>query len=149
MVPLDRRFESTPICLSRHAIRCVVCSTARAIDAIAGISAEQRRDAIEREPPDLIVTELRHSFVRRDQPLPIVPAAHRVSVPSFEKQIRAVRDQQAARILCMLDDPAERSLGPMSSIDRRIIHLRLQDEPGVTTRSEGEEPYRYVVVEPA
>jgi spoIIIJ-associated protein len=38
-------------------------------------------------------------------------------------------------------------LEPMSSIERRIVHLRLQDEPGVSTRSEGDEPYRYVVVE--
>jgi spoIIIJ-associated protein len=38
-------------------------------------------------------------------------------------------------------------LEPMSSVERRIVHLRLQDEPGVTTRSEGEEPYRYVIVE--
>ena len=38
-------------------------------------------------------------------------------------------------------------LEPMSSVERRIVHLRLQDEPGVSTRSEGEEPYRYVVVE--
>jgi spoIIIJ-associated protein len=38
-------------------------------------------------------------------------------------------------------------LDPMSSIERRIVHLRLQDEPGVSTRSEGDEPYRYVVVE--
>jgi spoIIIJ-associated protein len=37
-------------------------------------------------------------------------------------------------------------LEPMSSIERRIVHLRLQDEIGVTTSSEGEEPYRYVVV---
>ena len=42
-------------------------------------------------------------------------------------------------------EPVE--LEPMSSIERRIVHLRLQDEPGVTTRSEGDEPYRYVVVE--
>jgi spoIIIJ-associated protein len=42
-------------------------------------------------------------------------------------------------------EPVE--LEPMSSIERRIVHLRLQDEPGVSTSSEGEEPYRYVVVE--
>jgi predicted RNA-binding protein Jag len=35
----------------------------------------------------------------------------------------------------------------MSSVERRIVHLRLQDEAGVSTRSEGEEPYRYVVVD--
>jgi spoIIIJ-associated protein len=39
-------------------------------------------------------------------------------------------------------------LEPMSSVERRIVHLRLQDEAGVSTRSEGEEPYRHVVVEP-
>ncbi len=43
-------------------------------------------------------------------------------------------------------EPVE--LEPMSSVERRIVHLRLQDEEGVSTRSEGEEPYRYVVVEP-
>ena len=42
-------------------------------------------------------------------------------------------------------EPVE--LEPMSSIERRIVHLRLQDEPGVSTRSEGDEPHRYVVVE--
>ncbi len=43
-------------------------------------------------------------------------------------------------------EPVE--LEPMSSIERRIVHLRLQDVVGVSTRSEGEEPYRYVVVDP-
>jgi len=43
-------------------------------------------------------------------------------------------------------DPVE--LEPMTSIERRIVHVRLQDEPGVSTRSEGDEPYRHVVVEP-
>jgi spoIIIJ-associated protein len=39
-------------------------------------------------------------------------------------------------------------LEPMTSIERRIVHLCLQEVDGVGTRSEGEEPYRYVVVEP-
>jgi spoIIIJ-associated protein len=39
-------------------------------------------------------------------------------------------------------------LEPMSPVERRIVHVRLQDEPGVSTRSEGKEPYRYVVVDP-
>jgi len=43
-------------------------------------------------------------------------------------------------------EPVE--LEPMTSIERRIVHLCLQDRPGVGTRSEGEEPYRYVVVDP-
>jgi spoIIIJ-associated protein len=43
-------------------------------------------------------------------------------------------------------DPVD--LEPMSSIERRIVHLRLKEVEGVGTRSEGEEPYRYVVVVP-
>jgi predicted RNA-binding protein Jag len=36
----------------------------------------------------------------------------------------------------------------MSSTERRIVHLSLKEVDGVDTRSEGEEPYRYVVVVP-
>jgi len=38
------------------------------------------------------------------------------------------------------------ALEPMNPYERRIIHSALQDEKDVTTRSEGEEPYRHVVV---
>ena len=38
---------------------------------------------------------------------------------------------------------------PMSPSERRIIHSYLQDVKGVTTHSEGDEPSRSVVVEPA
>lgn len=37
-------------------------------------------------------------------------------------------------------------LEPMSSHERRVIHLALQDNPFVYTRSEGEDPYRKVVI---
>ena len=37
-------------------------------------------------------------------------------------------------------------LEPMNTYERRIIHSALQDDPFVTTVSEGEEPYRHVVV---
>lgn len=37
-------------------------------------------------------------------------------------------------------------LEPMNPYERRIIHSALQDDPFVTTVSEGEEPYRHVVV---
>ena len=37
---------------------------------------------------------------------------------------------------------------PMSSSERRAIHAALQDFPGVTTFSEGEEPERCVVISP-
>lgn len=37
-------------------------------------------------------------------------------------------------------------LEPMNPFERRIIHSALQDDKYVTTHSEGEEPYRHVVV---
>jgi spoIIIJ-associated protein len=38
------------------------------------------------------------------------------------------------------------SLEPMNPFERRVIHSALQNDKYVTTHSEGEEPYRYVVV---
>ena len=40
------------------------------------------------------------------------------------------------------------NLEPMNPFERRIIHSTLQNDKYVTTHSEGEEPYRHVVVEP-
>lgn len=43
----------------------------------------------------------------------------------------------------------ERALEPMSAADRKAIHDALSGADGVVTRSEGEEPRRFVVVAPA
>ena len=40
-------------------------------------------------------------------------------------------------------------LDPMTAVERKVVHLRLKEFPGVSTRSEGTEPNRYVVIEPA
>jgi spoIIIJ-associated protein len=40
-------------------------------------------------------------------------------------------------------------LEPMSSAERKIVHTALEAHEDVTTSSEGDEPNRYVVVEPA
>ena len=42
-----------------------------------------------------------------------------------------------------------RVLEPMSSADRKIIHDTLSDIEGIATRSEGDDPYRRVVIAPA
>jgi spoIIIJ-associated protein len=39
-------------------------------------------------------------------------------------------------------------LEPMTSVERKIVHLRLKDVDGVRTESEGNEPNRHVVVLP-
>jgi spoIIIJ-associated protein len=38
-------------------------------------------------------------------------------------------------------------LEPMTAVERKVVHLRLKDYPGVETSSEGTEPNRYVVIE--
>ena len=38
------------------------------------------------------------------------------------------------------------ALEPMNPYERRVLHSALQDNPYVTTHSEGEEPYRRVVI---
>ena len=43
----------------------------------------------------------------------------------------------------------EIELDPMTPHDRRIIHMVLKEYEGIATRSEGEEPNRRIIVEPA
>jgi spoIIIJ-associated protein len=40
------------------------------------------------------------------------------------------------------------ALDPMTSVERKIVHLRLKELDGVTTGSEGNEPNRHIVVVP-
>jgi spoIIIJ-associated protein len=42
-----------------------------------------------------------------------------------------------------------KALEPMSAADRKVVHDALTEADGVTTMSEGEEPYRRVVIVPA
>ncbi len=46
------------------------------------------------------------------------------------------------------EEGREKALEPMTPQERRVIHLALQDYPGVTTSSNGEEPYRKVIIVP-
>ena len=66
------------------------------------------------------------------------------------------RERRAEALVRFASDVAEqvrdsgsaRSLEPMSSADRKVIHDALNDEDGVESRSEGDDPNRRVVVVP-
>jgi spoIIIJ-associated protein len=76
----------------------------------------------------------------------------RVSVDADGYRARRVGELErlAARAAAeALRDGDEIELDPMSPQDRRIVHLALAEHPGVVTRSEGDEPRRRVIVEPA
>lgn len=53
--------------------------------------------------------------------------------------------EQAAQVI---EAGMEKPLEPMSAADRKVIHDSVNEIEGVITRSEGEEPYRYVVISP-
>jgi spoIIIJ-associated protein len=55
----------------------------------------------------------------------------------------AVRSAQRA---LQSGEPVE--LDPMTAVERKVVHLRLKEFPGVETSSEGTEPSRYVIVTP-
>lgn len=66
------------------------------------------------------------------------------------------RERRAEALQSLALDAAEESLrsgaavelDPMPSFERRIVHEYLRDRGDVETHSEGEEPERYLVVEP-
>ena len=66
---------------------------------------------------------------------------------------RSRRESQLRRMARRMAEQAVKTgrrqvLEPMSSNERRILHLELRDHPAVTTESIGEEPYRKVTIIP-
>lgn len=57
--------------------------------------------------------------------------------------LQSLADRGAAEIL---KGKSRYELKPMSASERRIVHMHLQDRDGVETISEGNEPYRMVVI---
>jgi spoIIIJ-associated protein len=73
-----------------------------------------------------------------------------VDAARYRERRRATLESLAEQVAARVRASGERAdLEPMSAPERKIIHLRLQDEPGVETESEGAEPQRYVVVFPS
>ena len=65
---------------------------------------------------------------------------------------REKREETLIRLAKRMADTAIRNrrkvkLEPMNPYERRIIHSSLQDYKGVTTYSEGKDPYRRIVIE--
>jgi spoIIIJ-associated protein len=67
------------------------------------------------------------------------------------------RDRRRATLDALAVRCAERAvangepvaLEPMTAVERKLVHIRLKEFAGVETRSEGTEPNRHVVIEPA
>lgn len=66
---------------------------------------------------------------------------------------RARREETLQNLATRLANRVKRSgrravLDPMNAMERRIIHMTLQDDPSVHTHSEGEAPFRRVIIAP-
>jgi spoIIIJ-associated protein len=70
-----------------------------------------------------------------------------VDVEDYRKR----RADTLTQLACRLADKVKRRgekvvLEPMNSHERKIIHMALQDDSRVATYSEGEDPFRKVVI---
>ncbi len=73
-----------------------------------------------------------------------------VDAAGYRERRRAVLDALAVRSAERAVRTGERvELEPMTAVERKVVHERLKDFPGVETGSEGTEPNRFVVVSPA
>jgi spoIIIJ-associated protein len=73
-----------------------------------------------------------------------------VDAAGYRERRRATLEALAERTAQQVRTSGERvELDPMTAVERKVVHLKLQDTDGVETASEGTEPNRYVVVLPA
>jgi spoIIIJ-associated protein len=73
-----------------------------------------------------------------------------VDAAGYRERRRATLESLAERTAQQVRTSGERvELDPMTAVERKVVHLKLQDTDGVETASEGTEPNRYVVVLPA
>ncbi len=72
-----------------------------------------------------------------------------VDAAGYRERRRVVLEQLAVRSAReAIDSGRPVELEPMTAVERKVVHVRLQDLDGVETSSEGTEPNRYVVVSP-
>ena len=74
----------------------------------------------------------------------------RIDVAGYRERRKVALGGFARKVAAEVRDSGEaRSMEPMASADRKVVHDVLNEEEGVTTRSVGEDPNRRIVVEPA
>jgi spoIIIJ-associated protein len=72
-----------------------------------------------------------------------------VDAAGYRDRRRATLEQQADRAASEAVAAGEAvALDPMSSVERKIVHVHLQEREDVETASDGNEPHRFVVVRP-
>lgn len=74
----------------------------------------------------------------------------RVDVAGYREKRRTALERFAREVADLVKTSGvARSLEPMPSSDRKVVHDTLTTIDGVVSRSEGEDPYRRIIVSPA
>ena len=74
----------------------------------------------------------------------------RIDIAGYRERRREALSRFAQKVAAdVIESGSARRLEPMTSADRKVVHDTLAEMDGVVTKSEGEEPRRRVVVEPA
>ena len=72
-----------------------------------------------------------------------------VDAAGYRERRRETVERQADRAAeRALETGKEIELEPMTAVERKVVHDRLKDRPGLETFSEGEDPERCVIVAP-
>jgi spoIIIJ-associated protein len=66
-----------------------------------------------------------------------------------ERREKALTEDARRLARAVREDGRARTMEPLNAYERRLVHLALHDEPGITTYSVGEGPDRRVTVAPA
>lgn len=74
----------------------------------------------------------------------------RIDVGGYRERRREALENFAAAVARqVIESGTAKALEPMSSLDRKIVHDAIIEIDGVTSRSEGDDPTRRVVIAPA
>jgi len=92
---------------------------------------------------DVTRTVVQRNFPSRTDRILVDVAGYRekraAALQRFSRQIAAE----------VIESGSERALEPMSPADRKVVHDAVNEIDGVATRSEGEDPSRYIVIAPS
>ena len=78
------------------------------------------------------------------------PRALRLTCEGFRERRDQALAEEARRLAAVVREHGQpRTMEPLNSYERRIVHVALQGEPGVTTYSVGQGPDRRLTVAPA
>jgi len=158
----DRPEPWSPPPDARAGIRGTVRAVAEAagIDVSAEIAEGEERVVVHLRGPDHAfffgregrgdVLRATEHLLQRSYGAEFLPRPLRVECEGFqERRDRALAEEARDLARAVLADGQARTTEPLNAYERRVVHVALNDEPGVTTYSVGEGAARRVTVAPA